>query len=1075
MYFNTEFPDPKAEVEEVGILIVGAGMTGISTADRLNRFGITDFLILEGGDTIGGRLKSQRIHAEDPEYDIDVELGANWIHGTVGNYLTHLAEQYNVTGNLIDLDDIIVYDERELLYDSNLSNNSSYAFDRYVELSAQLNTAHKQFTKLSKEYTYTRQPDISIGAALRMFGWEEDSDLTQLLTWKKYDYDYADTPETLSLKNNVPLDSYKHFTKSDLMVNGGEWHRILDGIIQEGEGFGSKIRLNQTVVDIVVDDEQSFFQSWRKLFGNDMEMKEKRIEVRSVEKLTGLTKIYKANRVVVATSIGALQHSNAGMFPNPPLPDWKRKEIAKFRMSVYMKIFLVFDEQFWPDNEFLMYADNRRGYFPRWCNMNHPKRLGKKHPLKVWMVTVTGNEAKRLERMSNDQIQTEVVAVYRKFLKNESLPLPKQIVVPRWYTDPLFRGSYSMWPLGTTWKDHQKLCKPVFESGVQTDLVWFAGEYCHDIYDGYLHGAVLSGNETATMLRNCLANRSKCPSNAVSLIWLSCFTVGILTGIVIMTWFTWVKGKTFMQKARQQVLDARTRIAEFFSTHSRDEDKTNSEKVVNCFKALHRRCGSPVGIQVIVGTLVFVADSMIMLSFEFSIDKQIGYYGEQKRTFAYNPSSVLLIMWVVTPICYLVKYRLENKSKFSSWIFTTELTSRDLWRILLAGMTMGLGDLFELMAIHSAGAAIVAVATTMEIVFCLFWSQLLMKVRVVETAYYLSLMVILSNIVLLAILEEFPRTWTDFVHLNNGRGNGAAFTTHGGVMFGFILSLLAVMCRGFSYTMAEFVLASLEEEDEEEDENKDGCRGAAQTKPRASIQNRRSSLFDKLDFDDSHAAIQDVARQSIRRRSSMYHLEEVKKPSRIWQALTLLIAAEGFAIFPYIPYGYARRQPMGQHFFGGWDYRTVIFLFSLMLGQVAGSLGAWKLRAMTIEIIGLLVSVAVFVTSMVLFPPLPGSQSEDARGYFRYEAGIIIVIIFLSTLTMIRGRIYVDDEEEEVVIVSENIHPEIQNPSLDKDDVLLEVEESEIEAEESETEVMGYDSRSSQDLNVQKGCESDPV
>ena len=1037
------------EEEEVGILIVGAGMSGIAVADRLNRFGITDFLIVEGQDKVGGRLKSHIIHAEDTEHDTAVELGANWIHGVTGNYLTELAKQHNVTGNLSDFKDLIVYDEEELLYDSQLLDDSSYSHVLYNELNTRLNTVHQDCINLAKDYVYAREPDISIGAVLRLFGWEEESSLAQALTWRKYDYDFADAPETCSLKNSLPTSTYRHFTKSDLMVNGGNWDRMLHGMINKDGGFATKFRLNELVVSIVVEDQSgtaSFFHNWRKIFGNDMEMKDKLVRVTSLEKRTGLKKVYRANRVVVTSSVGVLQANTPELFPNPPLPQWKRKEIAKFRMGVYMKIFLVFGEQFWPDHEFLMYTDKRRGYYPEWTNMNHHKRLGKKHPLKVWMVTVTGSEAKRIELLSNKEIQTEVVTVYRRFLKNASLPLPMQIVVPRWGSDPLFRGSHSLWPPSTTWKDHQKLCKPVFDSGIHPDLVWFAGEHCQDNYQGNVHGALLSGNETATLLMNCLAKRSKCPSNVTSLIWLSCLAVGSLAMIIVVTWFTWVHGFTLAGRIRKLVLDSTPRYTGFFSMHSPNSVETIVEKYIKSFKALYRKCSSPVGMQYIIGAFLFTTDSMIMLTFEMSIDKTKGYYGEEKRSFAYNPASVLLVMWLVTPISYAVKQRAENREQsnggclLSSLLPTKlELTLRDLWKIILAGTAMGLGDLFELMAIHSAGPAFVSVATTMEIIFCLFWSQLLMKVCVLETAYYLSLMVILSNIVLLAILEEFPRTWTDFVEINNGRGNGAAFTTGGGVLYGFALSLLAVNLRGFAHSMVEFVLTALPDEDTG-DVTQDAPQG--QLGPR-----------DQFRLSRHHQSQSQLIRPSLRRpslscRSLSIHLErdDDSNRTRTWQAITLLTAAEGLAIFPYIPYGYARGQPMGKHFFNGWDYRTVIFLLSLILGQVAGSLGAWKLRAMTIEVLGLLVSVAVFVISMLLFPPLPGSQSEDARGYFRFEASLVLVIIFLCTLTMIRGQIYGEENGEEEV-VPENVQPQAQQRFCDNSSRHVIEEESNVNLE----------------------------
>lgn len=198
-----------------------------------------------------------------------------------------------------------------------------------------------------------------------------------------------------------------------------------------------------------------------------------------------------------------------------------------------------------------------------------------------------------------------------------------------------------MMPIGVTWKDHQKLCKPVFQSGIQSDLVWFAGEHCSDIFDGYIHGALLNGNETATMLRNCLANRSNCPSNAVSLIWFSCFAVGIIIAIIVITWLTWMHGKTFVQKFWQQlVLDSRNRYTKFFSSNLQYAGPVNVDEVIDNFTALYRRFST----QFVIGAFLFCADSMIMLSFELSIDKKIGHYGEQKRIFSYNPSSVLLLM-----------------------------------------------------------------------------------------------------------------------------------------------------------------------------------------------------------------------------------------------------------------------------------------------------------------------------------------------------------------------------------------------------------------------------------------------
>lgn len=59
---------------DADVIIIGAGVSGLRAAANLDAMGIT-YLILEGSDRIGGRLKS---------YDFKgttIELGANWVHG----------------------------------------------------------------------------------------------------------------------------------------------------------------------------------------------------------------------------------------------------------------------------------------------------------------------------------------------------------------------------------------------------------------------------------------------------------------------------------------------------------------------------------------------------------------------------------------------------------------------------------------------------------------------------------------------------------------------------------------------------------------------------------------------------------------------------------------------------------------------------------------------------------------------------------------------------------------------------------------------------------------------------------
>ena len=60
--------------EKKKVLILGAGVSGITAAKTLFDQGVTEFLVLEGQSYIGGRVTQASFAG------MRVEMGANWIH-----------------------------------------------------------------------------------------------------------------------------------------------------------------------------------------------------------------------------------------------------------------------------------------------------------------------------------------------------------------------------------------------------------------------------------------------------------------------------------------------------------------------------------------------------------------------------------------------------------------------------------------------------------------------------------------------------------------------------------------------------------------------------------------------------------------------------------------------------------------------------------------------------------------------------------------------------------------------------------------------------------------------------------
>ena len=60
--------------KKVKVLILGAGLSGITAAKILLENNITDFYVLEGQDYIGGRIHAMQFEG------VTIETGANWLH-----------------------------------------------------------------------------------------------------------------------------------------------------------------------------------------------------------------------------------------------------------------------------------------------------------------------------------------------------------------------------------------------------------------------------------------------------------------------------------------------------------------------------------------------------------------------------------------------------------------------------------------------------------------------------------------------------------------------------------------------------------------------------------------------------------------------------------------------------------------------------------------------------------------------------------------------------------------------------------------------------------------------------------
>ena len=205
----------------------------------------------------------------------------------------------------------------------------------------------------------------------------------------------------------------------------------------------------------------------------------------------------RAAYAICTFSLGVLQ--NKAVTFHPELPSWKQTAIEKFNMGTYIKIFMQFEETFWPDDtQFFLYASpTTRGYYPVFQSLSTENFLPGSH---ILFATVVDEQAYRVERQSLGQTKDQILEVLREMFPDKRIPEPTAFTYPRWSDEPWAYGSYSNWPAGTTLEMHQNL-------RANTGRLWFAGEATSAPYFGFLHGAWFEGREAGENVAALLQDR----------------------------------------------------------------------------------------------------------------------------------------------------------------------------------------------------------------------------------------------------------------------------------------------------------------------------------------------------------------------------------------------------------------------------------------------------------------------------------------------------------------------------------------------------------------------------------------
>ncbi|CAH2072827.1 unnamed protein product [Thlaspi arvense] len=424
------------------VIIIGAGISGISAAKVLAENGVEEFTILEATDRIGGRIHKQDFG------DVSVELGAGWIAGVGGkesNPVWELASRINLRTCFSDY-----ANARYNIYDrSGEIFPTGFAADSYKKA---VDSAILKLKSLEAD---------SAGQVAEEAPSSPKTPIELAIDFILHDFEMAEVE---------PISTYVDFGEREFLVADERGYECL--LYKMAEEF--------------------LFTSERKILDDRLKLNKVVREIQQ-SKNGVLVKTedgseYEANYVILSASIGVLQ-SNLLSF-QPPLPRWKTEAIQKCDVMVYTKIFLKFPHCFWPcgpGQEFFIYAHEQRGYFTFWQHMENA------YPgSNILVVTLTNEQSKRVEAQSDEETLKEAMSVLRDMF-GPTVPYATDILVPRWWNNRFQRGCYSNYPMISDNQLLQNVKAPV-------GRIFFTGEHTSEKFSGYVHGGYLAGMDTSKSL-----------------------------------------------------------------------------------------------------------------------------------------------------------------------------------------------------------------------------------------------------------------------------------------------------------------------------------------------------------------------------------------------------------------------------------------------------------------------------------------------------------------------------------------------------------------------------------------------
>lgn len=524
----------KAPRRSAQVVIIGAGLAGLAAAQRLYESGVSDVVVLEAQERVGGRVHTIN-HS-----DYLLEMGAQWLHGADQNPL------YKWLTELSMLDDF---------EDASLGFKGLFCTEDGREADARLVAKVLEIVCESKLLlSKNRYVDIITNKGLRnagqVFRHQLDARLNgdeELLHNKSLVYaifDWFLRYETIEnccdSMDEVSTASYTDWTDwgDGTLLNFKQGYRSLLQWFCGQFPASRWVHLNKRVVSVELADKHSATNTpnWgpntETSTGAGADRRAAPVVVRYVDtRKPDLAGLVECNHVIVTVSLGFLKRNHATFF-RPQLPKAKRELIESVGFGTVNKIVLQFEAPFWHQGGIkLVWKDASGGpdkhQLPEWTRDIIAFDVVRRQP-NLLIGWIGGAGARQVELESDEFIGHVCLRLFDKFLPKHHCRPTKLLscICSRWHSNPFTCGSYSFQSMGSFDLNVDKLNEPLYSdnsdspvmgankfgscSASRVPQVLFAGEATAGKLYSTTHGAVISGWREADRLADhlCAGNKA---------------------------------------------------------------------------------------------------------------------------------------------------------------------------------------------------------------------------------------------------------------------------------------------------------------------------------------------------------------------------------------------------------------------------------------------------------------------------------------------------------------------------------------------------------------------------------------